>query len=66
MTNTRFNKLWELLRHRDFIEFTDNGGTSTLHRYNERYGSVVSLKSENGNTVLVHYDKERFMEILVD
>ena len=66
MTNTRFNKLWELLHHRDFIKFTDNGETSTLHRYNERYGSVVSLKSENGNTVLVHYDKERFREILVD
>ena len=66
MTNTRFNKLWELLRHRDFIKFTDNGETSTLQRYNERYGSVVSLKSENGNTVLVHYDKERFREILVD
>lgn len=66
MTNTRFNKLWELLRHRDFIKFTDNCGTCTLHRYNERYGSVVSLKSENGNTVLVHYDKERFREILVD
>lgn len=66
MTNTRFNKLWELLHQRGFIKFTDHGEACTLYLIPRRYGEDVSLRSGNGNTVLCHYEKERFREILVD
>ena len=66
MTNTRFNKLFELLHQRGFVKFTDHGETCTMYLIPCRYGEYVSLRSGNGNTVLFHYEKERFREILVD
>ena len=65
MSNTRFNKLWEILHQRGFVEFTDHGETSSLSLVPGRYGSNVSLRT-GGNCVLCHYSKDRFREILVD
>lgn len=66
MTNTRFNKLWDLLHSRDAVRFTDHGESCSLRLIPGRRGSDVSLRSGNGNVVLCHWDKERFREILVD
>lgn len=66
MTNTRFNKLWDLLYKHGFVKFTDHGETCTMYLIPRRYGEDVSLRSGNGNVVLCHYEKERFREILVD
>lgn len=65
MSNTRFEKLWKLLHERGEVEFSSRGGLCSLHIIPGRYGNEISLRS-NGNTVLVHYNKERFREILVD
>lgn len=65
MTNTRFNKLWEILHQRGFVEFTDHGEVSSLTLVPSRYGFDVSLMAA-GNCVLCHYKKDRFREILVD
>lgn len=65
MTNTRFNKLWEMLHQRGTVKLTDHGETCTLYLYRGHYGDTVSLRDGNGNTILCHYDKKRFREILV-
>lgn len=65
MNNTRFNKLWDLLHKSGYVDFSDHGESLSLSLVPSRYGSEVSLRS-GANTVLVHYDKERFREILVD
>ncbi len=65
MNNTRFNKLWNLLHKNGEVEFSDHSESLSLSLIPERYGYNVSLRSE-GNTVLIHHDKERFQEILVD
>ena len=65
-TNTRFNKLWEILHKQGYVRFTDYGETCTLYLVPSRYGEDVSLRSEDGNVVLCHWQKERFKNILVD
>ena len=65
MNNTRFNKLWNVLHKAGEVEFSDHGESLSLSLIPSRYGHEVSLRS-GVNTVLVHYDKERFREILVD
>lgn len=66
MTNARFNRLWEILHRQGYVRFTDHGETCTLDLVPSRYGEDVSLRSENGNVVLCHWQKERFKRILVD
>ena len=65
MNNTRFNKLWDLLHKSGEVKFADCNESLSLSLVPSRYGYEVSLRS-GGSTVLVHYDKERFREILVD
>ena len=65
MNNTRFNKLWDVLHRTGEVRFSDHGESLSLFLVPARYGNDVSLRT-GGNTVLVHYDKERFREILVD
>ena len=65
MNNTRFNKLWDILRRDGEVKFSDHSESLSLSLVQARYGYEVSLRS-GVNTVLVHYDKERFREILVD
>ena len=69
MTNTRFNKLWELLHKKGYVEFSDHGEKLSLSLSQNRYGADAVLEVENGyyrNVVLVHWCKERFQHILVD
>ena len=65
MNNTRFNKLWDILHRTGEVKFSDHSESLTLSLVPARYGHDVSLRS-GVNTVLVHYDKQRFREILVD
>jgi hypothetical protein len=65
MSNTRFNKLWDVLHKAGEVRFSDHNESLSLSLVPSRYGHEVSLRS-GGNTVLVHHDKERFREILVD
>lgn len=65
MNNTRFNKLWDILHRDGEVKFSDHSESLSLSLVPSRYGYEVSLRS-GGNTVLVHYNKERFREILVD
>lgn len=69
MTNTRFNKLWDLLHKSGRVEFSDHGESLSLSLSKKRYGEDVVLEVENGdyrNVVLSHWDKEMFRMILVD
>lgn len=69
MTYTRFNKLWELLRKKKYVEFSDHGETLSLSLVPKRYGDEAILEVESGyirNVVLVHWCKEMFQRILVD
>lgn len=65
MNNTRFNKLWDMLHKTGEVKFSDHKEPLSLSLIQTRYGFEVSLRS-SGNTVIVHYDKDRFREILVD
>lgn len=65
MTNTKFNRLWDMLHKIGHIEFSDHGESLTLSLVPSRYGYDVSLRGSL-NTILVHYNKDRFREILVD
>ena len=68
MTNTRFNKLWDLLHKSGYVEFIDHGNELSLSLASNLYGTNAVLKIENGgkNVVLSHWCKDRFREILVD
>lgn len=69
MTNTRFNKLWDLLHKSGYVKFSDHGANLSLSLSQNRYGADAVLEVENGcyrNVVLVHWCKESFRRILVD
>lgn len=69
MTNTRFNKLWDLLHKSGYVEFLNHGNKLSLSLAPNLYGTDVILEAENGyykNVVLSHWCKDRFREILVD
>ena len=65
MNNTKFNKLWDMLHRTGEVNFSNHDESLSLSLVPSRYGNDVSLRT-GGNTVLVHYNKERFREILVD
>ena len=65
MTNTKFNRIWEMANEIGHVKFFDHGYPLTLTRVIHRYGCYFSLR-DSLNTVLVHYDKERFRELMVD
>ena len=68
MTNTRFNKLWDLLHKSGYVEFMDHGNKLSLSLASNLYGTNAVLEIENGgkNVVLSHWRKDCFREILVD
>lgn len=69
MTNTRFNKLWDLLHRSGYVEFSDHDEKLSLSLSRNRYGADAVLEVEDGyyrNVVLVHWCKESFRRILVD
>lgn len=66
MSNTRFEKLWNLLHKCGEVEFSSNGEVCSLHIIPGRYGNEFSLRAADGDTILAHHNKERFREILVD
>lgn len=65
MTNTRFNKIWNLLYKFGEVEFVNNQNRLSLVLVPSHYGNEISLRDETG-TILVHYNKDRFKAILVD
>lgn len=62
MTNTKFNKLWDLLRTRETVYFTTPDGRCSLGHFQ---GYIDLVSEDDGNVVLCHYDKEVFRHILV-
>ena len=69
MSNTKFNKLWDLLHRCGYVEFTNYGEECILSLSGNCYGADAVLEVRNGNmlnVVTVHWSKEHFRRILVD
>ena len=63
MTNTKFNKLWDLLRTHETVYFTTPDGRYSLGHFQ---GYIDLTYEDDGNVVICHHDKEVFRRLLVN